>query len=640
MGPEKPLPHHNSFKDAASFVNSLLGFISTSETLQTLCGGVHVLDIFTRSPGLYTTALPFEWRNWFALRSIEDILDLLLRDDLDPLLFNKESGSSRTWRDGPLPPQSLLWYIDCVRRHSLSRDHRQDDITAKDTAIPQNITVGMKTKKIHEVSNFSKYVSSLCDDIGKSRGKPVSHILDFGSGQNYLGRTLASKPYNRRIIAIESEAHNVSGAKAKDVYAKVSHKNNNQRNKKLYRGQLECTQSSNFTEKIDKPLINREKEVIEARDGHRNIDYISHKITSGNLDRVICQAISQQGSNETNSDKNSYMVISLHSCGNLLHHGLRTIELNKSVSAVALVGCCYNLMTEKLGPAIYSNENLRFRHPRLERESNARDEDGFPLSKRLELYQSPKKCSSSNGLHENVGIRLNITARMLAVQAPSNWRREDSEDSFKRHFFRALLQRLFLDHHVVGQVGGFEANENVKNGKSTPTTRNVDETAWSEPLTIGKLPKKSYQSFPQYASDAIAKSLRVASRLSGSGSTPPPPPPPPSSSSSSSSLPPSTAPSAPASSVTTLRDRLESATKIPPETFEAYLQEYSPRKHEIEVLWSLMAFSAEVIEAVIVVDRWLYLCELEDVGPQRAWVETAWRYGISPRNLVVVGVKK
>ena len=635
MGPEKPLPYHDSFEDSDSYVSSLLDFVSTSETLQTLCGGVHVLDIFTRSPGLYTTALPLQWREWFALRSIEDILELLLRDDLELLLLDTESKSPRKWRDGPFPPESLLNYIDSVRRHSLSRDHCQNKITAKDIAIPRNVTVGMKTKKVHEVSHFARYVSSLCDDIEKSRGEPVSHILDFGSGQNYLGRTLASNPYSRRIVAIESESHNVSGAKAKDIYAKVSHKNNNQRNKKLYRGRLECAKSEDLVDKNDKLPINEKSAVVEARNGHRNIDYISHKITSGNLDSVISQVDSQQVSNEFNPDKKSHMVISLHSCGNLLHHGLKTMELNRSVNAVALVGCCYNLMTEKLGPASCANETLRFRHPRLERESNARDEHGFPLSRRLELYQCSKKSSSFDDQHENVGIRLNITARMLAVQAPSNWSREDSKDSFKRHFFRALLQRLFLDHHVVGQIGGFETKENDRNGKPDSITSNVDETAWSKPLTIGKLPKKSYQSFPQYASDAIAKSLRIASRLSGSDPVA-------QSSSASSSLP---SPMAPvvlqtANSVTTLRDRLESATKIPPETFEAYLQEYSPRKHEIEVLWSLMAFSAEVIEAVIVVDRWLYLCELEDVGPQRAWVETVWRYEVSPRNLVVVGVRK
>ena len=620
MGPEKPLPYHDSFKDAESYVESLLDFVSTSEILQILCGGVHVLDIFTRSPGLYTTALPCEWREWFALHAVEDILDLLLREDLNSAVFAEIPESSRRWRSGPLPPQSLLTYINTVRRHSLLRDHRQDNATTEETSVPKNVTVGMKTKKVHEVSHFAKYVSNLSDEVGKYRGISVTHLIDFGAGQNYLGRTLGSTPHDKRIIAIESQSHNMSGAKAKDVYAKVSHKNSNKRNKKIYRGQLEHASGDTPMNNVQPPDDERCK-ANEARIGRQNITYISHKIVDGNLNNVLSQAASEpEDDNVKSSNDNCYMVISLHSCGNLLHHGLRTIELNASVGAVALVGCCYNLMTEKLGPPSQTSANLRFRHPRLEKESNTRDEHGFPLSKHMELYRSPQ--SPIDEQEPNVGIRLNITARMLAVQATSNWSREDSESSFKRHFFRALLQRVFLDHHIVGQIGDSDISEDKEIEQKDYTLCNVDETAWSAPLTIGKLAKKSYQSFPRYASDAITKAHRIATQqLSHPHQT------------MSLSLP------QPATEVV-LRKRLEAAIKIPPETFKAYLQEYSPRRHEIEVLWSLMAFSAEVIEAVIVVDRWLYLCELDSVGPNRAWVEAVWRYDVSPRNLVVVGIKK
>ena len=54
------------------------------------------------------------------------------------------------------------------------------------------------------------------------------------------------------------------------------------------------------------------------------------------------------------------------------------------------------------------------------------------------------------------------------------------------------------------------------------------------------------------------------------------------------------------------------------------------------MVWSLMAFSAGVIESVIVVDRWLYLREM---GCSQAWVEAAFDHGESPRNFVVVGVR-
>ena len=52
-----------------------------------------------------------------------------------------------------------------------------------------------------------------------------------------------------------------------------------------------------------------------------------------------------------------------------------------------------------------------------------------------------------------------------------------------------------------------------------------------------------------------------------------------------------------------------------------------------------MAFSAGVVESLIVVDRWLFLKEHPDTVKD-CWVEAVFDYAQSPRNLVVVGVKK
>ncbi|KAI7204487.1 hypothetical protein KC352_g18503, partial [Hortaea werneckii] len=69
-----------------------------------------------------------------------------------------------------------------------------------------------------------------------------------------------------------------------------------------------------------------------------------------------------------------------------------------------------------------------------------------------------------------------------------------------------------------------------------------------------------------------------------------------------------------------------------------YERRFRPRKKDLSVIWALMAFSAGVVEAMIVVDRWLWLKEQEEVS--EAWVEPVFDYALSPRNLVVVGVKK
>jgi hypothetical protein len=75
------------------------------------------------------------------------------------------------------------------------------------------------------------------------------------------------------------------------------------------------------------------------------------------------------------------------------------------------------------------------------------------------------------------------------------------------------------------------------------------------------------------------------------------------------------------------------------EDIDKYEAIYMPRKNELCVIWSMMAFSAMVAESLIVADRWMFLKEHTDLVKD-AWVETVFDYGQSPRNLVVVGIKK
>lgn len=76
------------------------------------------------------------------------------------------------------------------------------------------------------------------------------------------------------------------------------------------------------------------------------------------------------------------------------------------------------------------------------------------------------------------------------------------------------------------------------------------------------------------------------------------------------------------------------------EEIAAYEERYELQKKELSVMWSLMAFSAGVVESLVVVDRWVFLREAVERGECReAWVQGVFEYAVSPRNLVVVGVK-
>ncbi|KAK3077129.1 hypothetical protein LTS18_011147, partial [Coniosporium uncinatum] len=302
---------------------------------------------------------------------------------------------------------------------------------------------------------------------------------------------------------------------------------------------------------------------------------------------------------------------------------------------------------------------LRSQHPRLVATSEAHDPDGFPMSLRLETFQPKGKVSGDAGTgtetRREAGVRLNITARMMAVQAPWNWGKEDSERFFTRHFYRALLQRVFLEKGVIrapqdvdatitttttttttvndenvntahGVVG--EADRDVESGTGLPSSEATTATtsitsptpasktgpgptspplaatgpADGTPIILGTLPKSAYTSFPHYLRAAVSKLAN--DKLWGP----------------------------------TIHSRnLLSLTDAEIANFE---HRFEARKKDLAVVWSLMAFSAGVVESLIVVDRYLWLREQEAVGKEGAWVECVFGPEQSPRNFVVVGVKK
>lgn len=669
MKPQQPLPIDASWNNTDEYVDSLLNFISTSTLFQNLCGGVHVLDFLTRKPGLYVTILPEEWRTWFELVEIEDVLDLLLREDLQPL-HSTDHKNSRKWRGYETPPVSLLEYIALIRRHSLRRGL---PFAAESKTLPRHIAVGMRPKKIHEVTKFAAFVNDLSRTLQESSTNGLENlsfndnqrvkqespvIVDFGSGQNYLGRTLVCPPYNKHVVAIEQRHQNVEGAKGMDVHAKLAKKKKNIINKKDWKKQwnerkekgdmLDRSQRDASLERKHPPTIDwtgiqhtmptvtpRQEDAVKFlrsvqadfqtdqlmahysgssdvdpvsddtsvpatpginSEDHQSLElttalpilstkirYVEKELSDGNLAGIVA------------SDSGPSIVVSIHSCGNLTHHGLRSITLNPSVKAVAMIGCCYNLMTERLGPPTYKLPTLRSNHPRFEEISNAFDVHGFPMSKRLEQYDY-EVCTNGEKLNAK-GIRLNITARMMAVQAPHNWGPKDSEDFFTRHYYRALLQRMLLDLGVVKMCSPQSTSEIEYAGGSLSGKNDT-----GAPLIIGSLKKSCFKSFPAYVTGAIEKLSQDP--IDGDS----------------------------------VRKKTQSLFESDGLLIRDYETSYAYAKKELSIVWSLMAFSANVVESTILVDRWLWLKEQEEV--EDAWIEAVFDYKQSPRNMVVVGIKK
>ena len=634
MGPDKPLPLPESFADRSTeeYVDSLLEFATSSRVLQNLCGGIHILDFFTSTPDLYSSVLPENWREWFNRRSMMDVLDVLMRKDLPLVSSCEQNGFQDTVsKDEDALPETLVRYIRDVRSHLLNREPLALEPSSlqsrRQNALAHEVTVGMKAKKIEEVTHFASYVDQLTQDLVAFENIDITHLIDFGSGQNYLGRALASKPYNKHVVALESKPHNITGAKKYDEIAKIRDKPINMINKKQFRAEQDgllhksntlvpkesdIIPSITLTTSSVQPGMPREPALFKTEpatlqysgsfEGRGSVQYLEYFIRDGNLAPVVEKVLGhsqrqtpshngatdhspslkqEDESQATKSVTPRLLVTSLHSCGNLVHHGIRSLILNPSVSAVALIGCCYNLVTERLGPPTNKLPTLRTRNPRLESTSASFDPHGFPMSDHLCQYEHK----------HGKGIRLNITARMMAVQAPQNWGPEDSEGFFTRHFYRALLQRIFLDYGVVKEP---EVCNNL-----AATDRCEASPGATNSIIIGSLRKSCYTSFVAYVRGALKKLLNDSEFG------------------------------------LLIQEKLGA---ISDETIKQYERNFHHRKHDISVMWSLMAFSAGVVEAIMVVDRWLFLKEQECV--KKCWVEPVFDYGQSPRNLVVVGIKK
>jgi hypothetical protein len=443
MPPSRPLPISDEFSSAEHYVSSLLDFVSTSDLFQILCGGVvrtipslllscvgffsllvhdvlerptqlantsqHILDFFTNEPGLFEWVLEPDWQKFLMECDPMALLDFLLRHDPNA----PEDG--RPW---PEAPESLRQYVKDIRRLSLERSFAP--VKSRLPVIPRQVAVGMNVKKKHEVVNFADYVDRLAADVARLTGTEMTHFIDFGSGQNYLGRTLASAPYSKDVVAVERHEHNQAGARELDVLAGLAETEKVLRNKKIWQSLVDSKKDANdlsdkarrrraeqhTAEQIAAAELRPRKEleaIYRPEVGRGLIKYVTGRLETGDLSEVL-DKIHDADMPEGKRKELSLMAISIHSCGNLSHFGIRSMILNPSIKAVAIVGCCYNLLTEKLGPPTYKlpymRPSLQAVNGRVVRESEKHDPQGFPMSNRVSSYSGR-------------GIRFNITARMM-----------------------------------------------------------------------------------------------------------------------------------------------------------------------------------------------------------------------------------
>jgi hypothetical protein len=109
------------------------------------------------------------------------------------------------------------------------------------------------------------------------------------------------------------------------------------------------------------------------------------------------------------------LLTGLHACGSLSEHMLRLSTTVPCISRLAVVGCCYN----HISPL------------------SASDPDGFPISS----YMRTNK------------LELSTSALITGCQAPTNWTHNPDSLFGRKHWYRAVLEKLLHDKELVDQEG-------------------------------------------------------------------------------------------------------------------------------------------------------------------------------------------
>lgn len=166
------------------------------------------------------------------------------------------------------------------------------------------------------MEHFARYLSSLLASIATdSTGDSITHLVDFGSGQSYLSRILASPPHNLDLVAVESKASNIEAGKVLDKRVGLTAKS---------------------LGKTLKQSLDTDGEGVKKG----SIQYVQHVIKDESMKEVL-EALQQSGESESPTKDPGLMIISLHSCGNLIHHAINALLANDEVKGVAVVGMLF-----------------------------------------------------------------------------------------------------------------------------------------------------------------------------------------------------------------------------------------------------------------------------------------------------------
>ncbi|TPX60411.1 hypothetical protein PhCBS80983_g01780 [Powellomyces hirtus] len=441
-----------------SYIDSLSQFLNTHRQLWEF----HAVDFFTYN---YWTsnAFPDDWR--------------ILKDD--PTLCSYDDLLSLA-TDGTLKdewPRSLKDFVRAARAISLPRDPQpMSDIDMDATEdLDNNVTYGMSPKKKHEVRRLAALINKLAEQSA------ITDIMDLGAGQGYLDAVLAYS-YCHTVIGVDDDEIQTCGAKRRSALIDkrfASTKNRGKRIGKVFHINRRVHAGEKFADLL--------KEVNAGMKHPFSTSTILDRAEDG-PDGTFRESTPERSPSPSPSPSQlekhppNWLLCGLHACGDLSPALIRHF-LTSDAKVLVSVGCCYNHLTESaplIAPPNRNDNDLKGRtQPRAPPTRTITD---VPRpTGRLTSHAAGFPLSSYINSHNTT---LGFTARMLACQATCRWTDNPaaSKESFTKHYYRALLQKLIVDNALLPHI------------------------EHSRDIIVGKIPKTAFDTgFAAYAIAALTR---------------------------------------------------------------------------------------------------------------------------------------
>ncbi|KAI5196678.1 hypothetical protein E4T39_07697 [Aureobasidium subglaciale] len=149
---------------------------------------------------------------------------------------------------------------------------------------------------------------------------------------------------------------------------------------------------------------------------------------------------------ETWANGEKCLLTGLHACGSLSEHMIRLSTIAPCITKLAVVGCCYN----HISPLSHSNQA------------------GFPISTFMRTNN----------------LQLSTSALITGCQAPTNWIHNPDSIFARKHWYRAVSEKLLYDKKLVTQ--GSRPVWGIRNGDMKSFTAYTTRALQSLKLKIGK----------------------------------------------------------------------------------------------------------------------------------------------------------